>query len=93
MLTEHIEAEYQESYIHTYRLTQIMTIMIKSYIDKALRAEHQIKHKQRKSSSIVEPMPSALTLQAFWLGNVLVRMFVTKELFFEHLFFHTWLIK
>src|SRR3954467_10259654 len=41
-----------KSYIHTYRLTQIMTIMVKSYIDKALRAEHQMKHKQRKSSSI-----------------------------------------
>ena len=39
MLTEHIEAEYQESYIHTYRLTQMMTIMVKSYIDKASWAE------------------------------------------------------
>ena len=28
-----------KSYIHTYRLTQIMTIMAKSYIDKASRAE------------------------------------------------------
>ena len=44
MLTEHTEAEQQESYIHTYRLTQIVTNMVKSYIDKALRAEHQMKH-------------------------------------------------
>ena len=42
MLTEHTEAEEQESYIHTYRLTQIMTIMVKSYIDKATGAEYQI---------------------------------------------------
>jgi len=42
MLTEHTEAEKQESYIHTYRLTQIMTIMVKAYIDKASRAEYQI---------------------------------------------------
>ena len=33
-------------------LTQIVTNMVKSYIDKALRAEHQMKHKRRKSSSI-----------------------------------------
>ena len=52
MLTEHTEAEYQESYTHTYHLTQIMTIMIKPYIDKDLRAERQMKHKQQKSSSI-----------------------------------------
>ena len=42
MLTEHTEAEEQESYIHAYHLTQIMTIMVKSYIDKATRAEYQI---------------------------------------------------
>src|SRR3954468_19695447 len=29
-----------------------MTIMVRSYIDKALRAEHRLKHKQRKSLSI-----------------------------------------
>ena len=52
MLTEHTEAEQQDSYIHRYRLTQIMIIKVESYIDKALRAEHIMKHKQQNSSSI-----------------------------------------
>ena len=70
-----------------------MTIMVKSYIDKALRAEHQMKHKQRKSSSISRTHAICLNPTGILTGNVLVRMIVSKELFFELRFSHAWSIK
>ena len=42
-----------------------MAIMAKSYIDRASRAEWEITQIAEVFDKRVEPMPSALTLQAF----------------------------